>query len=117
MRKKLDNLVEKIKEKMKKHIKNNDVTWTKEILLKLIYIEKRNMARQKSVKKSGNWGRTILTCSQKSSTIIVIPKHDITVNDQHPKLPKNITTGKYYIKAKYEMCADEKCKVVLKSSN
>ncbi len=45
MRKELDNLAKKIRERVKKHISNNDVTWTKETLLRLIHIKKRNMAR------------------------------------------------------------------------
>lgn len=28
------------------------------------------------------------------------------VNDQYSKLSKNITTDKWYMKAKYEICAD-----------
>lgn len=54
MRKKFDNLVEKIRKRVKKHIKNNDVTWTKEALLKLIHIEQRNVAKQKSVKENSD---------------------------------------------------------------
>lgn len=54
MKKKLDNYVEKISKKVEKDINNNDMTWTKEALLKLIYIEKRNIVRQKSFKKDGD---------------------------------------------------------------
>ncbi len=52
MRKEFDNLAEKIREKVKKHINNDNVTWTREALLRLIHIERRNVARQKSVKKA-----------------------------------------------------------------
>lgn len=54
MRKELDNLVEKIKKKVKKHINSNDMTWTREVLLRLIHIKKRNVARRKLVKKNGD---------------------------------------------------------------
>lgn len=54
MMKELDNLAEKIRNNLKKYMKNNNGTWTKEALLKLIYIEKRNVAIQKSVKGNGN---------------------------------------------------------------
>ena len=50
MRKELDNLAKKIKERVKKHTNKNNMIWTKEALLRLIYIEKKNVARQKSVK-------------------------------------------------------------------
>ena len=39
---------------MEKHINNDNINWTKVALLKLIYIEKRNIAKQKLVKKSGD---------------------------------------------------------------
>ncbi len=51
MRKKLENLAKKIKKMIKKHINSNNVTWTRETLLKLIYIKKINLAKQKSVIK------------------------------------------------------------------
>ena len=54
IKKELDNLIEKIKERVKKHIKNDNMTWTREALLKLIHIEKRNLAKQKSVKGSND---------------------------------------------------------------
>ncbi len=94
MRKELDNLAEKIRERVKKHINNDDVIWTREALLRLIHIEKGNVARQKTVKRSSDRGRPIPTRGRRSSTRVVTPKHDITVNDQHPKLPKNVATGK-----------------------
>lgn len=52
MRKKLNNLAEKIREKVKKYINNNNMTWTRETLLRLIYIKKRNIAKWKIVKKT-----------------------------------------------------------------
>ena len=39
MRKEFDNLVEKIRERVKKYINNNNVTWTREALLRLIHIK------------------------------------------------------------------------------
>ncbi len=41
MRKELDNLVEKIKERVIKHINNNNVTRTRIALLRLIHIKKK----------------------------------------------------------------------------
>ncbi len=75
-------------------------------MLRLIYIEKGNVAKRKSFKRSGDRGRLIPTCGQKSNVKLVPPKHDITVDDQHQKLPKNIATNKLYMKAKYRVCAD-----------
>ncbi len=40
MRKKLDNLAKKIRERVEKHKNNSNVTWTKKALLRLIYIKK-----------------------------------------------------------------------------
>ena len=45
MRKELNNLVEKIRKRVKKYISNNNMTWTRKTLLKLIDIEKKNVAR------------------------------------------------------------------------
>ncbi len=106
MRKELDNLAEKIRERVKKHINNDNVIWARKALLRLIHIENRNVARQKLVKGSGDRGQLISTHGRKSSAIVVTPKHDTTINDQHPKLPKNVATSKKYIKAKYGVCAD-----------
>ncbi len=61
MRKELDNLTEKRRKRVKKHINNDDMTWTKEALLRLIHIKKRNMARQKVVKGTSDRGRQIPT--------------------------------------------------------
>ncbi len=94
MRKELDNLAEKIRERVKKHINNDDVTWTREALLRLIHIEKGNVARQKAVKGSSDRGRPISTRGRRRSAKVVTPKHDTTVDDQHPKSPKNVATGK-----------------------
>ena len=52
IKKELDNLVEKIKKRVKKHINNNNVTWTKEALLRLIYIKKK---RGKTKVSQGKW--------------------------------------------------------------
>lgn len=38
---------EKNKKKVKKDIDNNDITWTREALLKLIYIEKKKCGKTK----------------------------------------------------------------------
>lgn len=54
MKKKLDNLVEKIQKRVKKYIKNYNITQTKEALLRLIHIEKRNMVRQIIVRRNGD---------------------------------------------------------------
>lgn len=54
MRKEFDNLVEKIRKRVKKHIKNNNMTWTRKALLRLIHIEQRNVAKQKSVKEDSD---------------------------------------------------------------
>ncbi len=94
MRKELDNLAEKIRERVKKHINNNNVTWTREALLRLIYIEKKNVARRKAVKESSDRGQPIPMRGRRSSARVVTPKHDTTVDDQHPKSPKNVATGK-----------------------
>ncbi len=94
IRKKLDNLAEKIREWVKKHINNDDVTWTREALLRLIHIEKGNVARRKAGKGSSDKGRPIPTRGRRSSARVVTPKHDTTVDDQHPKSPKNVATGK-----------------------
>ena len=93
MRIELDNLAEKIKERMKKHINNDNVTYTRETLLRLIYIEKKYVVRQKSVKRSGDRVQPISTHGQKSSARVVTPKHDTTVNDQHLKSSKKVATG------------------------
>ncbi len=94
MRKELDNLAEKIRERVKKHINDDDVTWTREALLRLIYIEKGNVVRRKAVKGSSDRGRSIPTRGRRISARVVTPKHDLTVNNQHPKSPKNVATGK-----------------------
>ncbi len=94
MRKEFDNLAEKIREKGKKHINNDDVTSTREALLRLIHIEKGNVARRKAVKGSSDRGQPIPMRSRRNSARVVTPKHDTTVNDQHPKSPKNVATGK-----------------------
>lgn len=65
MRKKLDNLVKKIKNSVKKYINSNNVIWTKEAMLKLIYIEKRNVAKQKSVKENGDRKQPTLYAAKK----------------------------------------------------
>lgn len=41
IKKKFDNPVEKIKKKIEKYINNNNVTWIRGVLLRLIYIEKK----------------------------------------------------------------------------
>ncbi len=56
MRKELDNLTEKIRERVKKHIYNDDMTWTREALLRLIHIKKGNMIRRKAVKENDDRG-------------------------------------------------------------
>ena len=117
IRKELNNLAKKIRKRVKKHININNVTWIRKFLLKLIYIEKKNVARQKSVKKSSDKEQPIPTRGQKSSARVVTPKHDMTIDDQHPKSPKNVAINKLYMKAKYAMYADEKCKVAFESSN
>ena len=45
IKKKLDNFTKKIKKKVEKYINSNNMIWIKEILLKLIYIEKKNLVR------------------------------------------------------------------------
>ena len=67
MKKELNNLTEKIKERIKKYINNDDVTYTREVLLKLICIEKRNVVRSKSVKGRGDRRQPILICGQKTA--------------------------------------------------
>ena len=52
MRKELDTLAEQIRLRVQKHIKSNDVKWTQEALLRLIHIEKGNVARRKSAKEN-----------------------------------------------------------------
>lgn len=54
MRKELNNLAEKIRKRVEKYINSNDMTWTREALLRLIHIKKGNLARQKSVKGNGD---------------------------------------------------------------
>lgn len=86
------------------------MTQTKEALLKLIYIEKRNMTKQKSVKENGNNRQPIPIYSQKCSARIVTSKYsfaksgqsDFSVNDQHPKLFKDFPTDKLYMKQNME---------------
>ena len=51
MRNELDILAEQIKLRVQKHIKCNNVKWTQEALLRLIHIEKKNVAQRKLVRK------------------------------------------------------------------
>ena len=78
------------------------MTLIKEILLRLIHIEKRNIAREKLVQKSNNRIQSIFTCGRKNNIRLVIPKHSFgkgkyfnsMVDNKHPKLPKNVTIDK-----------------------
>lgn len=102
MKKKLDNLAEKIKKKMKKYINSDNVTWTREALLRLIYIKKGHMTKQKSVRGNSNKEWHIPIYGQKRSARIVTPKYslgkfgqfNLTVNDSYPNSPKDIAASK-----------------------
>lgn len=54
IRKKLDNLSEKIWKRVENHIKKDDMTQTREALLRLIYIIKSNVIRKKAIKRNTN---------------------------------------------------------------
>ncbi|MCJ1348828.1 hypothetical protein MMC31_007061 [Peltigera leucophlebia] len=75
MRKELDTLAEQIRLRVQKHIKCNNVKWTQEVLLRLIHIEKGNVARRKSVRKQTSnakikaLGRSPATSAKPVSTI------------------------------------------------
>lgn len=44
----------KIGKRVKKYINGNNVTWIRETLLRLIFIKKKNMINQKSVKENND---------------------------------------------------------------
>lgn len=48
MRRELDRLAEKIRITVEKHLKCSNIAWAKEAFLRLIHIEKGNVARRKS---------------------------------------------------------------------
>ena len=74
MRNKLDILAKQIKLRVQKHIKSNNVKQTQEALLRLIYIEKENIARRKSVKKNDDRQWPMLLCKKKSNLKIKAPR-------------------------------------------
>lgn len=94
MKKKLDHLVEKRREKVNKQIDNNNITWIRKAFLRLIYIEQKYMIRWKSVKRNNDKKPPIFIYGQRSRAKIVIPKHDMTVSNQQAKSPKNLVINK-----------------------
>ena len=69
-RKKLNILAEKIKLRVQKYIKSNDIMWTQEALLRLIHIEKGNVACRKLAKKNDDRRWLTPLRKQKSNTKI-----------------------------------------------
>lgn len=55
MRKGLDILAEKIRVTVQKHLKCSDVKWTQVAFLRLVHIEKGNVARRKLTREAHAW--------------------------------------------------------------
>ena len=70
MRKELDTLAKQIRLRVQKHIKSNNVKWTQEALLRLIHIEKANVACRKSAKGNDDKQWLMLLRKQKSNAKI-----------------------------------------------
>lgn len=115
MRKELDRLAEEIRLTVQKHIKCSDFKWTQEALLRLIHIEKWNVARRKPAKQ-GSDGKDDSTApqtrrrskpsrDQAGDAETLAPGRSpatscrpISTSDDHERrLPKKHTNGREYM--------------------
>ena len=105
MRKELDRLAEQIRLRVQKHIKCSNVKWTQEALLRLIHIEKGNVARRKSAKGSDDRRRPTPLRNLTGDAKVVIPgkgpatsgRPDLTINDRKRRSPKKDAAGREYM--------------------
>lgn len=66
-----------MREKIKKYIKNDNLTWTREVLLKLIYIKKGNIVRYKSIIGNNDRECFISICIQRNNAKIIITSRSL----------------------------------------
>lgn len=119
MRKELDRLAEQIRLKVQKHIKCSDGKWTQEALLRLIHIEKGNVAQRKSAKVSNDrWRPTPLRNLTGNAKVVISRKGpatssrpDLTIHDRKRRSSEKDAAGREYMNTSNWMCADYKCRV------